>query len=362
MTIYLPEEINLLRQAFDVACERILNSEKDAVFYALFAELISCLRDHVLLREYILELEAELAKRNYEFNTSALEALEDTWLRLWKAHCWRFKFRKQLVQIKYMITAPNESSYTPLYHRILFRISEFLYQTKQDSSEFISPKIAEIEQKFFIPGRNSDHIRQNMQIMAETIPVFCWERIRFFEQCYTSNKPIPNLKPSKGHWISIREQAWKSALQKCEIEVLIGAKQILMQKLSTEGACSVEVFFMCEHQIHRKDTERYLNSLKNLIHIQLIKIESTQLKAKENPDLTLPGTLKADFVVHLASKYWKIHPLAKRDDVFNDYLSHCPVQKQLSRDRWDQIIRKRKLDPRPKAAIKRGSGKKTLQN
>jgi hypothetical protein len=66
-------------------------------------------------------------------------------------------------------------------------------------------------------------------------------------------------------------------------------------------------------------------------------------------------------VIDLASKYWKQHPSAKQDDVFDDYLIKCPI-KPLSRPRWEQIVRQRKLDPRPPEARKRGKGKKTLQN
>jgi hypothetical protein len=36
MTIYLPLDPALFRQAFDAACDRILRSEQDIAFYALY--------------------------------------------------------------------------------------------------------------------------------------------------------------------------------------------------------------------------------------------------------------------------------------------------------------------------------------
>lgn len=134
------------------------------------------------------------------------------------------------------------------------------------------------------------------------------------------------------------------------------------QKLAPEPCSSIDSFLMCEHQIHRRDYEKHLQSLKNHIHAQLFKIENMKQKAEEDLRSDLPGTQKSSFVIDLASKHWKAHPLANKDEVFNDYCIKCPASRLLSRGRWDQIIRERKLDPRPKEAQKRGPGKKTLQN
>ncbi len=438
MTIYLPDSVSLFRQAFDAVCDRILQSKNTTAFYMLYVELIKNLREHPLLENFILELEAETTKHKQAFSIAALEALEDSWLRLWKYHR-RLKHRKQLVHIKRMITMPEAISYSPLYNRILFSMWEFryhspffrsineaprLFQSAQSeinlapvqfdyssSSEayfakrkvtqcklgakdkrrnlhnkifnpgppkkimkfrrsaecvrnaLFSRKIAEIEQKFIIPGQNDDEKRQNMQIMAETNPVICWERLRFLRECFIANGTFPAPAPFKGRWSSVREMAWNSARERCDIEVFKGAKMALGQKLSPDPCSSIDLFLMCEHRIHRRDYERYLHSLKNHIQAQLFKIESIQQKAaEENPLLVLPGTQKKNFVIDLANKCWKINPNANYDEVYLHYLINCPASRQLSRTSWERIIRKAKIDPRPKEAKKRGPGKKTLQN
>ncbi|MGC1879259.1 MAG: hypothetical protein WA678_07785 [Rhabdochlamydiaceae bacterium] len=437
MTIYLPSDPVLFRQAFDAACDRILCSEQDIAFYALYVELTSRLQEHPHFKDYLLGLENESGNKRREFGIAALEALEDSWIKLWKYHRHSLKHRQQLVNIKRMVTAPHEISYSPLYHRILFRLWEFRYfspfcrfieeaprlfrsaqsalhlasiqynhlypsekkyfserkaaplklskkdrrrslckrifdpgannmpfkrSVEQIHSTYFSSKTEQIEKRFSIPGQNNYEKRRNMQIMAETDPVFCWERIRFLQQCYAFNEALPALDPSKGQWPSVRENVWKSAQEKCEIETLLGAKMALMQKLSPQPCSAIDSFLLSEHQIHRKGYEKHLQSLKNHIHAQLYKIENTQKSAIEDPRFTLPGTQREWFVIDLSSRFWTANPLGKQDDAFEYYQLKCPFQKLLSRARWRQIIRKRKLDPRHPAAKKRGPGKKTCQN
>jgi hypothetical protein len=439
MTIYLPEGLNLFRQALDAACDRILRNEKDAAFYALSLELIARLQEHPLLKDYVLELEAKCEKREQEFSVAALEALEDSWMRLWKYHCHSWRHRKRLVYIKRMITAPDALSYTPVYPRILFSMREFRYHSplcsfidlapqlfrkarselnpasirfnhfcplregyfanrkvvlrklsKKDKRQHLhskifnpgpagnampfrrsaellpealfSPKVDQVEKRFSTPGQNSDEKRQNMQIMAETNPIFCWGRMRFLRKCYTANVTLSVPKQSRGRWPLVRETAWKSAFERCEIEALLRAKMNFQQKLSSDRFFKDCPFLMCEHQVHRRDYEKYLQSLKNHIHAQLFKIESMQQETATDSRLMLPGTQKEDFVVDLARKFWKSHPFGKRDDAYDYYVANCHYSRRLLRDRWEQIVRKRKLDPRPPAAKKRGPGKKTFQN
>lgn len=77
----------------------------------------------------------------------------------------------------------------------------------------------------------------------------------------------------------------------------------------------------------------------------------------------MPGTLPGNFVVRISKDYWKSHPLAKRDEVFDHYECNCPAQLLLGRERWEQLVRKHKLDPRSeKDKKKRGLGKKTCKN
>lgn len=427
MTIYLPEGVGLFRQAFDETCDRILGTEKDPAFYALSVELIQGLRGHPLLKEYLHWLEVDSAKRKQESSIAELEALEDSWLKLWKYHCHSLKHRKQLVRIKRMVTAPNAIESSPLYSRILFSMAEFryhspffrfmneaprLFRTAQSESHLasirldcsypsregyfakrkialsklrrgdkrrglhskifdpglpentsplkrsaecvyaalFSPKVDEIERKSAKFGRNEYEKRQNIQILAETSAFFCWERLCFLEKYFLSNGAFPVLSSFKGRWAKVREPAWKSSKERSEIETILWGRLLPGQSPSIE------------HQIHRKDIEKYLGSLKAHIHAQLFKIESMRHKAEENPLLDLPGTQKEDFVIDLAPRFWKENPLGNRDSAFSHYCAKCPFPKLLKRDRWEQIVRERHLDPRPKESKKRGPGKKTCKN
>ncbi|MBS0620835.1 MAG: hypothetical protein JSS61_05205 [Verrucomicrobia bacterium] len=437
MTIFLPSDPALFRQAFDASCDRILGCDQDATFYILFTQLALHLREHPLFKDYLLGLEAESAKRKEEFSTAALEALEENWNALWKYHRHSFKHRKELVGIKRMVTAPREISYSPLYHRVLFRLFEFRYfspvcrfmemaprlflsaqsalrfaylqfehfypseknyfaerkaaplkLSKRDklrnlhkkmfdpgankapfkrSAEPLHPvyfylKTVQIKKSFFTPGQNDQGKRRNMQSVAETDPTFCWERIRFLQECHIFNEAIPAFTPLAGWWASIREDAWESAQKKCELETLLGAKVALMRKLSPQPCSAIDSFLLCEHQIHRRDYEKYLQSLKNHICDQLFKIENSLQITSKNPGAELPGTQKEWFVIDLATQFWKANPLGKRDDAYGYYLLKCHSKRLLSRHRWEQIVRERKLDPRPPSVKKRGPGKKTCQN
>ncbi len=248
---------------------------------------------------------------------------------------------------------PETKEHHVLFKRFVERLPDALF----------SPKTIEFEQKFFPSGQNNFEKRQYMQIIAEDSPVFCWGKILFLKQCSLMKEPFLARKSFVGPWALIRDKAWQYAFERGEIEVLLGAKISFGQKQTLDPNSSMDGFLLCEHQIHRKDYEKYLYSLRNHIQVQLFKLENMQPKVESDPKLVLSGTLKEAFVINLASKYWKAHPLAKLDEVFEDYCLNCPKGKLLlSRYRWEQIVRERKLDPRPKDAKKRGPGKKTLQN
>lgn len=236
----------------------------------------------------------------------------------------------------------------------------FKWTVELATSAFVSPKIEEREKRFSIPGRNSIEKRKTMQMMAETNPVFCWERLRFFSKCYVFNNRGLVLKPIYGRWTSIRQAAWQSAVERNEKEMLFGANMALRQQLSATTFSSIDPFVPVENQFQRKDTEKCLQALQYHIHDQLFIIESQAKSIVENSQLSLPGTQKWNFAVDLTSKYWKINPLANHDEAFKDYAAKCPAGKLLSRTRWDQIVRERHLDPRPNGAKKRGKGKKDL--
>ncbi len=438
MTFYFPDTPPLFRQAFDVSCDRVLQAESDATFYALLVQFIGYFRESLLLNQYILPLEAESVEKKRIFSKAALEALEDIWQRHWRYHP-RLKQRKLLVHIKRMVSAPHGISYTPLYQGILFRMREFchfsplycfmdnaprlfgevcsqqrlvvarfehayplgtsyfagrkveqrkLYKkdkrwglhkhipklgAKGSSVPFsrsvgflpaalFSPKVDAVDKGFLICGRNSHEKWQNMQMIAETDFTFCWERLCFIERCYLTEGILREQKSFKGRWQFIREAAWQASQEMCEDTVLLGAKMSLRKKLASESSDVVDSFLRCEDQIHRKDCEKYLLSLKNHVHALLFKIESAWQKAEEHPLLDLPGTQKRAFVIDLAQKFWKANSLGKQDEAYEYYQAHCPYHKLLKRDRWDQIIRDRKLDPRPPEEKRRGRGKKARKN
>jgi hypothetical protein len=217
-------------------------------------------------------------------------------------------------------------------------------------------------QRCFIQGQNDHEKRLNMQMRAEINSVFCWDRISFLHQCYSVHEDYPPLKPLKGRWASVRAEAWRLAKNRCEIEVLLGAKIAFNQKLSLDPRSSIDSFLICKHQIHRKDYEAYLCSLKNHIHSQLFKTENVKKEVQGDCKLALPGTQREWFVKDLAVQSWKANPCANCQQSYEYYQLRCPPKKLLGRERWEQIVRKYKLDPRKPNEKIRGRGKKTLQN
>ncbi len=426
MTIYLPESVNSFRQAFNTECDRILSSEDDEVFCSLFVQLAQSLQINPLLKDYVFKLEDESAKRKQEFNIAALEALEDSFARLWKYHRHALKYRKQLVHTKKIISEPNGFESLPAYERVLFSLGlfrefspfckfirsgvrlfreiqsqlrvasiqfdylcrpkgeyfskrkvyplkllkkdqklklhrliynhrsnrsvPFLRSTERVPEALFSPKIAQVKKRFSIPGQNDYEKRKNMHIMAETTPAFCWEKIQFLCQWCAPSEASSRPKHFKGRWRLIREKAWQYAQKKCEIETIQCGKMLPGD------------FSAIEYQVNRSDYEKYLKSLKNHIHSYLFTIEDKEQKPEDNPLLYPPGTQREAFVRDLARKFWKAEPLGKRDAAFNYYRTCCPLSKQLKKGRWEQIIRKQELDPRPKEAKTRGAGKKTYKN
>lgn len=260
-----------------------------------------------------------------------------------------------------LLSDPSSRQSSSIYRRGLSCLSQFCSSENIELDCFL-PDTSSIE-KFCILGRNNFEKNKKMQALAETNLVFCWERIKFLENCIAANRVLPIPKQLKGRWAAVRKSAWKATFERSDMETLYFAKMFFSQKHSSELSSDLDCFLSIDYQINRKNYEKYLGSLKNHIHAQLFKIENIQQKAaNENPLLVLPGTQKSHFVIDLANKNWKINPTAKYDEVFLYYLMHCPANKQLSRSRWEQTIRKSKIDPRPKEAKKRGPGKKTLQN
>ncbi len=240
------------------------------------------------------------------------------------------------------------------------RASMLLKRPIEPLSSLYSPQAATLIQKFGMPGHNSDEKRRNMLIRAETTPFFCLERFRFLEQCLntpSNYQPLPQIVKRK---TEINQEIWSAAFERCEREALCYAKSVFLQQ--NYSSQHKDPFVSYEYEIRRKDFEKYLNALKNHIHAYLYQIDNSKKEIEDSPLIVLPGTQSANFVIELAKKFWKNHPTAIYDEVYDDYLAKCPSTKLLSRPSWERIVRERKLDPRSREQKKRRKGKKTLQN
>ncbi|HEY4831078.1 MAG TPA: hypothetical protein VIH61_00740 [Waddliaceae bacterium] len=448
MTIYLPDNIQSFRQAFNETCDRILRSEHDETFFKLVINLTAILKGHFLTKDYFEKFENEYSKSRQEYIAMASNILEYNWKKLWQYHRHHYDHRKQLVSIRRIVTAPNAMESPPLYPRALsnmwqFRYSSpffrcivearFLFRTAQSQvnlwpflgkqfctdkdqvikqikvavvklkkndrkkdkiyqlsagikqketipdkvpttkkkastllkrsieplSSLYSPQATRLEQKFGIHGRNSDEKRRHMLSRAETDPFFCLERFRFLEQCLNAPSCLPPLQRPIKRKKKIDQKMWISAFERCEREALWYAKAAFLQQNTSNQ--HMDAFVSCEYEIRRKDFEKYLSALKNHIHAYLYQIEKNTQNVDDDPSLALPGTLKEDFVKKIGRKYWKNHPQAKLEDAFLFYQCECPLKFQLKWDRWYQIIREYKIDPRERKDKVRSCGKKTCK-
>lgn len=378
MTIYLPKELMAFREAFSNACDRVIASKQDQVFYSLCAALIEALQTNPLVCPYFLELGKTAEQLNNEFRSAALEAFEEEWIMLWSMHPKNGSIRKALMRIKRSVTHPYGFTFSTLFDQTNFSLLQLrflssfcepqraaLLQDSRFNEHLVSHKRMELISKASIAGNDTFEKRRGMQAIAEINPLFCWNRMIFFQRCWHFKEVSIKPKAIKGEWASIRESAWQAAWETCDQIVLWAAKIDLNNSLNAKpDTFFPSPFLNAEHQIIRSDYEGFLLALKHHLYDHLLKLESMQAeqKVEETPLLTLPGSQKGAFVIDLAQKFWKANPLGKQDEAYEYYQTHCPYNKLLKRDRWEQIVRERKLDPRPKEAKKRGPGKKTLQN
>ncbi len=126
MTIFLPQEPANFHKAFDKACNRILKSKYDEVFYELLVQLIEKIRELPFFKETFNEFEAEVFKRQLDFSQLSLNCHEYHWKKLWQYHRHDYKHRRQLVQIKRIITHPRRSLSSPLHARLNFAMRGIL--------------------------------------------------------------------------------------------------------------------------------------------------------------------------------------------------------------------------------------------
>lgn len=378
MTIYLPNESTAFRDAFSKACDRVIASQQDQVFYSLYAALIEALQANPLVFPYFLEFEKTAKQLSQEFSSAALEAFEEEWIMLWGMHPKSWLIRKALMRIKRSITHPGGFTFGTLFDQTNFSLFQLRFLSSfcepqhaaslQDSrfNEYlVSHKRMGLISKASIAGNDAFEQRRSMEALAETDPLFCWGRMMFFQRCWHFKEVSPKPNVIKGEWASIRESAWQSAWETSDQIVLLAAKMDLNNSLNSKpGQFLSSPFLDAEYQIIRRDYEGFLHALKNHLHNHLLELENRQMeqKAEESPLLALPGTQKGAFVIDLAQKFWKENPLGKQDEAYEYYQAHCPYHKLLKRDRWDQIVRDRGLDPRPPEEKRRGRGKKTRKN
>ena len=125
MTIYLPDNIQGFRQAFNETYDRILISEHDETFFKLMIDLTAALKEHSLTKAYFSNFENEYLKWRQEYIAIASNILEYNWRKLWQYHRHRYDYRKKLVRIRRIVTEPNAMGFSPLYPRLIFNMSLF---------------------------------------------------------------------------------------------------------------------------------------------------------------------------------------------------------------------------------------------
>lgn len=181
------------------------------------------------------------------------------------------------------------------------------------------------------PVLKDSHKQEYMQRLAIMNAPFCWDRL-----CFLWQLGDPNT--GENQWTRV-------------------ARQSLASKFALPPRPSLDSILPIEYQIHRKDYDGYLSAWQNHVHTQLVHI-STRQQSKTDCLWELPATQKENFVIDLARKFWNVNPVGNRDAAFSYYTIQCPHYKLLGRDRWNQIVRKRQLDPRQPEERKRGPGKK----
>lgn len=371
MTIFLSNEPQAFRDAFDRACDRVVNSKQDRVFYSLYATLVEALRTHPLVGNYLLDFEKNAEKMDFEFSEAAFHAMEEEWMLLWKTHSKNWRIRIELAKIKTILTRPRGITFSSLFHQLNFALLQLRFCSHfcgtPENQYLVSKKRMDLIAKTSIQGNNALEKRRTMRALAAIYPSFCWSRMKFFLSCWNFNETISLPQPSKGSWEEIGRTAWNAMWSACDKMVLLGAKMDFNNGLDDPDH-HPSPFVNAEHQIIRKDNEEYLAALKQHLWNHLLQLEQTfaeqkiEAEAKEkNPLLTLPGTQRDSFAIELAIKCWKKNPAAKYSEVYEDYLVNCPAGRRLAHSTWERVISKAKIDPRPKDAKVRGEGKKTLQ-
>lgn len=370
MTIFLSNDPQAFRNAFDRACERVVGSKQDLVFYSLYATLLKALREHSLVGAYFLDFEKAAEKMNLEFSEAAFHAMEEEWTLLWKMHPKNLRIKIDLARIKAMITRPRGITFSSLFHQLNFSFYDLRFHPSfcgtPENEYLVSRKRMELIAKASIPGNDAFEKRRTMQALATIDPSFCWGRMKFFLSCWHFNEAVSLPQPAQGSWMEIGRTAWNAMWNACDKMVFLGVKMDLNSSLDNPGH-QPSPFINAEHQIIRKDYEEYLAALKQHLWNHILQLEQTLAEQKtvvpeeDSPLLMLPGTQKGAFAIELAIRCWKKNPAAQYCEVYEHYLVNCPPGRHLARSSWERVISKAKIDPRPKKSKVRGLGKKTLQ-
>lgn len=124
MTINFSEDLNDFLPIFNDQCNRILRVADPLIFYSLYSEFIDKLSANTLVGPGLGKVESESQKKEQEFNTLMLKAVDDNLTRFTKYHS--LKYKKKLVAIRKMIRQPDIISQTPFHRRIISALEQFV--------------------------------------------------------------------------------------------------------------------------------------------------------------------------------------------------------------------------------------------
>lgn len=344
MTISLSTSPSQFLQDFDSTCERIYNTKQDPIFFNLVTALIDNFHKQPLFKEFIQDLDLQLAQDREIYHQQSLELIEQARLSLCQNPQIREKERKTLEHIKKTFHS-RESLPAPLQVKLMTRLQKVAFSM---NTPLINP--------FYDPKLTDHHKQEHMQRLAATYPSFCLDRLRFLRKLGDYVENAPEKQVLEGALENIQIPEWVEASTACEEDLERIAYHSLKRKFALPPQVSLDTWLPVEYQIHRVNYESYLRSWQDHIHNQLIQMKSRQ--RLEINTKKIGKTQRASFAIEITSQCWQNNCNAKRADVYAYYCNNCPSgSKPFSLPHWSRIVRKNKLDPRSKKEKVRGKGK-----
>ncbi len=348
MTICLPSSLKQFSQDFDAVCERIRQTKQDPNFYDLLTALVANFQQNPLFKEFIEELNAQSNNNRKGYNLYCLERCEEAWLYLWKHPCAGWKQHKTLVCIKSIVFAP-ENHPLPLHIQLMTQMQKL-------AASLNLP----LPNPFYQPGLKDLYKQEQMQRLAVLDASFCLDRLLFLRQMGDLKSDLPEMQYPRGKWAHIRLHVWDASAAICERNLHLIAQRSLVSKFALPPQPSLDPMLPIEYQIHRADYEEYFRSWQNHVHTKLMGIEAKL--SQDTGKSKLVETQRESFAIEITELYWKENPTDNYDQVYDYYVLECPKdfrgkKKVLSRTQWERIVRKHRLDPRPKKEKVRGKGK-----